>query len=102
MGQRLIDATALYGKLCTYQNKDGIPRRIPDTDCDNFPITLDMRHIRREIIKAPIVDAVPVVRCKDCVHGIGGNGRIACTEFCNVIHKPDDFCSREERKENYA
>ncbi|MBP3311991.1 MAG: hypothetical protein J6L72_07135 [Butyricicoccus sp.] len=47
------------------------------------------------------VDAVPVVRCRDCVHGIGGNGGIACTEFCNVIHKPEDFCSRGERKEDY-
>ena len=47
------------------------------------------------------LDAVPVVRCKDCVHGININNMIACTEFRETIHKPKDFCSLGERKEDY-
>ena len=54
-----------------------------------------------QINEIPAANVVPVVRCKDCVHGINSNGGIACTEFCNVIHKLYDFCSRGERKEDY-
>ena len=52
------------------------------------------------IEKAPTVDAVPVVYCKDCKHR---------TEFGNCGHPhqqgilptayPDDFCSYGERKD---
>lgn len=50
------------------------------------------------LVDAEPVDAVPVVRCKDCVHGININNMIACTEFRETIHKPEDFCSRGEKK----
>ena len=51
----------------------------------------------REIDKAPTIDAVPVVRCKDCKHysrdemfGVG---------YCyGAEKKPVDFCSYGERK----
>ena len=63
-----------------------------------------------DIDNAPTVDAVPVVRCKDCKHyrnhpnGLcylhtepkenarGHSGNAVCVE-------PDDFCSYGERKE---
>ena len=53
-----------------------------------------------DIDNAPTVDAVEVVRCKDCVSGhkqiYGGLYR------CNVMGcgglKPDDFCSYGERR----
>lgn len=63
------------------------------------------------IDRMPIVDAVPVVRCKDCKHyrnhpnglcfawtepydnGRGYKGEAHCVE-------PDDFCSYGERKNN--
>ena len=51
------------------------------------------------LVDVESIDAVPVVRCKDCVHGININDMIACTEFREVIHKPEDFCSYGERKE---
>lgn len=47
-----------------------------------------------DIDNAPTVDAVPVVRCKDCKHEFGGS----CI-FCGFQkRKPEDFCSYGERK----
>ena len=45
---------------------------------------------------APTVDAVPVVRCRDCKHLYG----TLCTVCGLLPRKPDDFCSFGERKEN--
>ena len=52
---------------------------------------------------APTIDAVPVVRCRDCVHfGAEACAFDAWTPYC-VKHErsvfPDDFCSYGERKE---
>lgn len=51
--------------------------------------------------KAPTIDAVPVVRCKDCMF------RCEPIEFgelyCPILNVPmnnDDFCSYGERKES--
>lgn len=43
----------------------------------------------------PPVDAVPVVRCKDCKHEFGGS----CIICGFQKRKPDDFCSYGKRKE---
>lgn len=42
------------------------------------------------------VDAVPVVRCKECKWA---GGDFACYRGVMVQHKPEDFCSYGERKE---
>nr|DAH49288.1 MAG TPA: hypothetical protein [Caudoviricetes sp.] len=44
----------------------------------------------------PTVDAVPVVRCKEC-KWTGGD--FVCYRGVMVQHKPEDFCSYGERKE---
>ena len=56
-----------------------------------------------EIIAAPTVDAVPVVRCVNCIHyGAEASAFDAWTPFC-LKHKlttfQDDFCSYGERKD---
>lgn len=47
------------------------------------------------------VDAVPVVRCKDCkrsIRYVGGN--LCCTCFEGLLSPaPDDFCSHGERRQ---
>lgn len=48
-----------------------------------------------DIDNAPTVDAVPVVRCKDCKHEFGGS----CIICGFQKRKPDDFCSYGERKD---
>ena len=43
----------------------------------------------------PAADVVPVVRCKDCTNLYG----TLCISCGLLPRKPDDFCSRGERKE---
>ena len=53
------------------------------------------------LIKSPTVDAVQVVRCKDCKYYNQFLILRECTKdysLCNV--SPDDYCSRGERKDN--
>ena len=51
---------------------------------------------------APTVDAVPVVRCKDCEHlvntTINANGFLIC-DISDMEIAQDDFCSYGERME---
>ena len=53
---------------------------------------------------APTVDAVPVVRCKDCRYWKKSSlfsGHMVCRYVvdCSVVRREDDFCSRGERKD---
>ena len=59
------------------------------------------------IDEIPTVDAVPVIRCKDCKyyredgdcwHEWDNDGRIYYQSVINEPN-PDDYCSRAERKE---
>ena len=57
----------------------------------------------RVIDSQPTVDAVPVVRCRECVHyemgvclKIYDDG--AASKYAWQERKPDDFCSYGERK----
>ena len=56
--------------------------------------------------RQPTVDAVPVVRCKDCkyftrdtITGVTIPGSEYCIFTTNNRIEGDDFCSRAERKE---
>ena len=57
-----------------------------------------------DIEDAPTVDAVPVVRCKDCVNGTvfvnkQGAEYVDCVLDDYSVRKPTDYCSYGERKE---
>ena len=62
-----------------------------------------------EVYAAPTVDAVPVVRCRDCQHwkptgSKAGNSfsdmeYIGGCEFTKYCRRESDFCSYGERKE---
>lgn len=95
---RLIDADELKGKAFAD----------PD-DGEHFVYC-------QYIDEAPTVDAVPVVRCKDCKHAkryerADGTAGYSCGHPQNIfvygerldrvfepIKEPDDFCSSGERK----
>ena len=54
--------------------------------------------------EAPTVDAVPVVRCKDCVNGTvfvnkQGAEYVDCVLDDYSVRKPTDYCSYGKRKE---
>lgn len=50
---------------------------------------------------APTVDAVPVIRCKDCKHYDFWGESMICMRLGSYYGntKPNDYCSRAERKE---
>ena len=55
----------------------------------------------KEIDRAPTIDAVPIVRCKDCKHYEIHKPKVLenCERNGYIIPmKPDDFCSYGERK----
>lgn len=74
-------------------------------DCCDIETYNDKLTIIEQINEAPTVDAVEVVRCKDCKHWNSETG------FCNMnshfsmdgldwdMFNDDDFCSYGERKD---
>ena len=87
---RLIDADALYRKVKMETN----PYGKPTIDYDSGVKVLEW------IDKAPTIDAVPVVRCKDCKHLYD-----AMDDYCCMSHRglvkicENSFCSYGERKD---
>ena len=93
--QRLIDANALLKQIDF------------EYDLNYGEILTDPRKFADMVEDAPTVDAVPVVRCKDCKHykPQKQSAHWKCTSpYCMrvvaVKVKPDDFCSYGQRKEN--
>ena len=84
------------------------------TDADAIIDFIDMGHYRnqletcfseRDVVdmleSAPTVDAVPVVRCRECKHCDPENYHCdhPMGTAAPLRRKPDDFCSYGERKE---
>lgn len=92
--KRLIDANALRAVL-----------KNEECDCEVFPWALD---------NAPTIDAVEVVRCQSCKHGIWDeeNEMWKCVESAEYdenagewfgfyeYHKGDFYCAYGERREH--
>lgn len=61
------------------------------------------RDALERIKKAPTVDAVPVVRCADCIHQKTIDNKYACCKFMGtgvrIITNPRNYCSAGRRKE---
>jgi len=56
--------------------------------------------LQEEIKRLPTVDAVEVVRCKDCKHYKEYDGEIECWARPMLFpREPDDYCSMGERRE---
>lgn len=108
---RLIDANEVVKTILAERNK--IPRTVPTAPYElvaekpfNHGNSMrgGIRKALRCIEQAPTVDAVPVVRCKDCKHWkfaqhINDN---LCHRFDEnpwIPTEPNDFCSYGERKE---
>ena len=79
--KRLIDAVALEETLL---NRFG---------CDLAYYGEDLQFCQDAVAFAPTVDAVEVVRCKDCETFSNGT----CWKMRGKM-KPEDFCSYGERK----
>lgn len=63
---------------------------------------MDMDNVREAIKKMPTIDAVHVVRCKDCSYWkaakVNAKGFLICPASGMEITE-DDYCSYGERKE---
>ena len=101
---RLIDATPLE---C--QAKEGMGNEWNHRAAPTSWAHAEERFLNR-IEDAPTVDAVPVVRCKDCKWFADNNdGEWYGCQMFQVVRitpedapKPDDFCSYGERKDGGA
>lgn len=90
---RLIDADKLTKHL-TY-------------DIGNHPIhgnfKITVASVRAAISNMPTIDAVPVVRCKECWYyqnaKLNKKGFLICPASCTEITE-DDYCGYGERKED--
>lgn len=83
---RLIDADELYEKKHAALKEGEVLYRFTPRDIDN----------------AETVDAVPVVRCRECKYWGGtdeyGDGYCRNPDGIDNIAKENDFCSRGERR----
>ena len=92
---RLIDADAMKR---VYQ--EVLCSHVACIDCSFF---MDDKYCRFETMlsEAPTINAIPVVRCRECKHCDPENHH--CDHHMGTAaplsRKPDDFCSYGERKE---
>ena len=89
MKMRLIDADALIEQT--------------ELICTRHEVRWTDNRVMAWIDNAPTVDAVPVVRCKDCVNGtlcsnLQGAGYVDCVLDDCSVRRPHDFCSYGERR----
>ena len=87
---RLIDADALKTKAIR---------------CETFKLSDEPVFLKavgtKEIDKAPTVDAVPVVRCKDCIYSYEEFGFIYCTfgPYGDRAVPSQFYCAEGKRRE---
>ena len=93
---RLIDADALIEK---FNEKANMAECLVDErTAERFATFCALADAVEEM---PTVDAVPVIRCKDCTFGhYIDHGHMHCLHPCGLTtNMSDDFCSYAERKE---
>lgn len=110
---RLIDADATVKYLRVFRCKDCDRRKgmkngkirfcyeIGDAPCRACDIGDTIDYFLDEDI-SPTIDAVPVVRCKDCVYWQDNNDGYPhkdCKWREDETPDPDDYCSAGERKD---
>ena len=94
---RLIDADIFASEL-DFAEAD-VCEEFPDGYCEFGFSREKIRELLRDI---PTVDAVPVVRCRECKYRFKNNGhdKSGCPIIdANIWMDDDDFCSHGERKE---
>ena len=74
-------------------------RKYEYSECTELTIYEDMHEVKI----APAVDAVEVVRCKDCKHGDIDDPVFPCQYYCHMGHMWNDayhFCADGERRDD--
>ena len=97
---RLIDANALTDKFLMHYTKQEKKGNLSFVACEIKQGFADM------VNEAPTVDAVPVVRCKDCKYFVQGEPYDPCecmkwkVKFGVAYTEPNGYCHKAERKDN--
>lgn len=94
-GNRLIDADALMNIIRQHEYR--LATKQGSIDYGMFTLG-----IQQAVDEQPTVDAVEVVRCKDCKYWQDNNGGYPhdeCRWGNGETPDPDDFCSYGKRKE---
>lgn len=103
---RLIDADALKERIL--KERDAIPTTIVERYSLGVPTPNNhgnsmrggIRIALRCMEQTPTIDAVEVVRCKDCKQNLGIHGDfIECGYWLDIV-KPNGFCSYGERRDS--
>ena len=90
----------VFESVLDYADSD-VCEESPDGYCSFGFSREKIKELLRDI---PTVDAVPVVRCKDCVNGTGfvnkqGAEYVDCVLDDYSVRKPTDYCSYGKLKE---
>ena len=110
MTMRLIDAGKLEQALV--EERNNIPLTVPCAPYELMNCKLSragqfqrsgIRKALRVLSEQPAVDAVPVVRCRDCKHYLQNpwneEEELLCKLWVNwSLTEPNDFCSHGERR----
>ena len=88
---RLIDADALLDEFLKRYTERERSGNLVFAACEIKQDFADM------ISDAPTVDAVPVVRCKDCA--VPHNKYTGCPKLNGLVTPPDFYCPFGERKD---
>ena len=93
-GKRLIDADALMNVIRQHEYR--LATKQGSIDYGMFTLG-----IQQAVDEQPTVDAVEVIRCRECKHCDPENHHCdhPMSTSAPLIRKPDDFCSYGERKE---
>lgn len=108
---RLIDADKLYQKAVDEESQalDEFHNIMNDRDMHQWitwsAVLVERSAFKFDVADAPTVDAVPVIRCKDCkyftrdsITGVTIPGTEYCIFTMNNRIEENDFCSRAERR----
>lgn len=90
---RLIDADALTEEIQNVYEEE---------KSEDPKWAIGLRHSKRIVRDMPTIDAVQVVRCKDCKHCYVDFGNVrfnVCELDHNEVQSGDWFCADGERKE---
>ena len=102
---RLIDADAFDRFLVTDEfNMAMLQADSENRAFKNIPMFYCTDSFRAVMKKRPTIDAVPIVRCKDCVYynttGCA-DGYGWCERPCDGIRSDEWYCADAERREDY-
>ena len=92
---RLIDASALMDVIRQHEYR--LATKQGSIDYGMFTLG-----IQQAVDEQPTVDAVPVIRCRECKHCDPENYHCdhPMSTGAPLSRKPDDFCSYGERKDD--